>query len=101
MKMTYTSEEVMSILHCSKSTLMNYKNRGVLQPIKGVKPMLYSVSTVQAFIDGDEEYSPLQYNSLKREFKRLQEENRRLKAKFLKVQNVITVEVGDLIENLP
>nr|WP_156096899.1 hypothetical protein [Veillonella montpellierensis] len=63
--------------------------------------MLYSVSTVQAFIDGDEEYSPLQYNSLKREFKRLQEENRRLKAKFLKVQNVITVEVGDLIENLP
>lgn len=99
-KRTYTAEEVMDMLHCSKSTLMNYKYRGVLVPIKGVKPMVYSAKNVQAFIDGGEEFTPWEFENLKRENNRLREENRRLKAKFFKVQNVITVEAGDLLEQL-
>ena len=95
-----TAEEVMEMLGCSKSTLMNYKYRGVLVPIKGVKPMAYSRRNVMAFIDGGEEFTPWEYEQLKRENKRLIEENRRLKAKFFKVQNVITVEAGDLLEQL-
>ena len=92
-KRTYTAEEVMEMLHCTKSTLMNYKYRGV-------KPMVYSAKNVQAFIDGGEEFTPWEFENLKRENNRLREENRRLKAKFFKVQNVITVEAGDLIEQL-
>lgn len=79
---------------------MNYKNRGILVPIDGVKPMAYSRRNVMAFIDGGQEFTPWEYEQLKRENKRLKDENRRLKAKFFKVQNVITVEAGDLIEQL-
>lgn len=94
------AEEVMEMLGCSKSTLLNYKNRGILVPIDGVKPMAYSRRNVMAFIDGGQEFTPWEFENLKRENNRLREENRRLKAKFFKVQNVITVEAGDLLEQL-
>ena len=94
------AEEVMEMLGCSKNTLINYKHRGILVPIDGVKPMVYSRRNVMAFIDGGQEFTPWEFENLKRENQRLKEENRRLKAKFFKVQNVITVEAGDLIEQL-
>ena len=94
-KRTYTAEEVMDMLHCSKSTLMNYKYRGVLVPIKGVKPMVYSAKNVQAFIDGGEEFTPWEFENLKRENNRLRERKPPIKKRSSsKVQNVITVEAG-------
>lgn len=96
MKLTYTVEEVASVLGISKSSVYNLRNSGVIHQLTKLPGVLFSVVEVQSLAGLETEVNAVNYRALKIECERLTEENAKLKNDIKKIASNILTITGEL-----
>lgn len=96
MKLTYTVEEVASVLGISKSSVYNLRNSGVIHQLTKLPGVLFSAKEVQEIAGLETEINAVNYRALKRECEELAEENTRLKNDIKKIASSILTITGEL-----
>lgn len=96
MKLTYTVEEVASVLGISKSSVYNLRNSGVIHQLTKLPGVLFSVVEVQNLAGLETEVNVVNYRALKIECERLTEENAKLKNDIKKIASNILTITGEL-----
>lgn len=96
MKLTYTVEEVASVLGISKSSVYNLRNSGVIHQLTKLPGVLFSVKEIQEIAGLETEINAVNYRALKRECEELAEENARLKNDIKKIASSILTITGEL-----
>lgn len=96
MKLTYTVEEVASVLGISKSSVYNLRNSGVIHQLTKLPGVLFSVVEVQSLAGIESECNSINYRAIKKENEELQEENERLKKCIKKITNDMLAITGEL-----
>ena len=96
MKLTYTVEEVASVLGISKSSVYNLRNSGVIHQLTKLPGVLFSVKEIQEIAGLETEINAVNYRALKRECEELAEENARLKSDIKKIASSILAITGEL-----
>lgn len=96
MKITYTVEEVASVLGISKSSVYNLRNSGVIHQLTKLPGVLFSVVEVQDLAGLETEINAVNYRALKVECERLTEENAKLKSDIKKIASNILTITGEL-----
>lgn len=96
MKLTYTVEEVASVLGISKSSVYNLRNSGVIHQLTKLPGVLFSVKEIQEIAGLETEINAVNYRALKRECEELAEENERLKNDIKKIASSILTITGEL-----
>ena len=96
MKLTYTVEEVASVLGISKSSVYNLRNSGVIHQLTKLPGVLFSVKEIQEIAGLETEINAVNYRALKRECEELAEENTRLKNDIKKIASSILTITGEL-----
>ncbi len=96
MKLTYTVEEVASVLGISKSSVYNLRNSGVIHQLTKLPGVLFSVVEVQNLAGLETEVNSVNYRALKIECERLTEENAKLKNDIKKIASSILAITGEL-----
>lgn len=95
MKITYTVEEVASVLGISKSSVYNLRNSGVIHQLTKLPGVLFSVKEIQSIAGIETEINAVNYRALKAECERLTEENAKLKNDIKKIaSNILTITGG-------
>lgn len=96
MKLTYTVEEVASVLGISKSSVYNLRNSGVIHQLTKLPGVLFSVREIQEIAGLETEINAVNYRAIKRECEELAEENTRLKNDIKKIASSILTITGEL-----
>lgn len=96
MKLTYTVEEVASVLGISKSSVYNLRNSGVIHQLTKLPGVLFSVVEVQNLAGLETEVNSVNYRALKAENEELTKENARLKKCIKKITNDMLAITGEL-----
>lgn len=96
MKITYTVEEVASVLGISKSSVYNLRNSGVIHQLTKLPGVLFSVKEIQEIAGLETEVNAVNYRALKAENEELAEENARLKNDIKKIASSILAITGEL-----
>ena len=96
MKLTYTVEEVASVLGISKSSVYNLRNSGVIHQLTKLPGVLFSVKEIQEIAGLETEINAVNYRALKVECERLTEENAKLKNDIKKIASGILAITGEL-----
>ena len=96
MKLTYTVEEVASVLGISKSSVYNLRNSGVIHQLTKLPGVLFSVKEIQEIAGLETEVNAVNYRALKAENEELAEENARLKNDIKKIASSILTITGEL-----
>lgn len=96
MKLTYTVEEVASVLGISKSSVYNLRNSGVIHQLTKLPGVLFSVKEIQNLAGLETEINAVNYRALKAENEELAEENARLKNDIKKIVSSILTITGEL-----
>lgn len=69
MKLTYTVEEVASVLGISKSSVYNLRNSGVIHQLTKLPGVLFSVVEVQNLAGIESECNSINYRAIKKKTK--------------------------------
>lgn len=96
MKITYTVEEVASVLGISKSSVYNLRNSGVIHQLTKLPGVMFSVKEIQSIAGLETEVNAVNYRALKLECERLTEENAKLKNSIKKITNDMLAITGEL-----
>lgn len=96
MKITYTVEEVASVLGISKSSVYNLRNSGVIHQLTKLPGVMFSVKEIQSIAGLETEVNAVNYRALKVECERLTEENAKLKNSIKKITNDMLAITGEL-----
>lgn len=96
MKLTYTVEEVASVLGISKSSVYNLRNSGVLHQLTKLPGVMFSVKEIQEVAGLETEVNAVNYRALKAENEALAEENAKLKNDIKKIASSILAITGEL-----
>jgi hypothetical protein len=96
MKLTYTVEEVASVLGISKSSVYNLRNSGVIHQLTKLPGVLFSVKEIQEIAGLETEVNAVNYRALKAENEELTEENAKLKNDIKKIASSILTITGEL-----
>jgi hypothetical protein len=96
MKLTYTVEEVASVLGISKSSVYNLRNSGVIHQLTKLPGVLFSVKEIQEIAGLETEVNAVNYRALKVENEELTKENAKLKNDIKKIASGILAITGEL-----
>ena len=96
MKLTYTVEEVASVLGISKSSVYNLRNSGVIHQLTKLPGVLFSVKEIQEVAGLETEVNSVNYRALKAENEALAKENAKLKNDIKKIASNILTITGEL-----
>lgn len=96
MKLTYTVEEVASVLGISKSSVYNLRNSGVIHQLTKLPGVLFSVKEIQEIAGLETEINAVNYRALKVENEELAKENAKLKNDIKKIASSILTITGEL-----
>lgn len=96
MKLTYTVEEVASVLGISKSSVYNLRNAGTIHQLTKLPGVLFSAVEIQNIAGLETEINAVNYRALKSECERLTEENAKLKNDIKKIASSILTITGEL-----
>lgn len=96
MKITYTVEEVASVLGISKSSVYNLRNSGVIHQLTKLPGVMFSVKEIQSIAGLETEVNAVNYRALKVECEQLTEENAKLKNSIKKITNDMLAITGEL-----
>lgn len=96
MKITYTVEEVASVLGISKSSVYNLRNSGVIHQLTKLPGVMFSVKEIQEIAGLETEVNAVNYRALKAENEALTKENAKLKNSIKKITNDMLAIMGEL-----
>lgn len=99
MKLTYTVEEVASVLGISKSSVYNLRNNGVIHQLTKLPGVMFSVVEIQNLAGLETEVNVVNYRALKRECEELAEENAKLKNCIKKITSNVLAITGEFVND--
>lgn len=99
MKLTYTVEEVASVLGISKSSVYNLRNSGVIHQLTKLPGVLFSIKEIQAIAGLETEVNSINYRALKAENEELAKENAKLKNSIKKITSDVLAITGEFVND--
>ena len=99
MKITYTVEEVASVLGISKSSVYNLRNSGVIHQLTKLPGVLFSVKEIQSIAGLETEINAVNYRALKAENEELAKENAKLKNSIKKITSNVLAITGEFVND--
>lgn len=99
MKITYTVEEVASVLGISKSSVYNLRNSGVIHQLTKLPGVMFSVVEIQNLAGLETEVNAVNYRALKAENEELAKENAKLKNSIKKITSNVLAITGEFIND--
>lgn len=99
MKITYTVEEVASVLGISKSSVYNLRNSGVIHQLTKLPGVLFSVKEIQSIAGLETEVNAVNYRALKAENEELAKENAKLKNSIKKITSNVLAITGEFVND--
>lgn len=99
MKITYTVEEVASVLGISKSSVYNLRNNGVIHQLTKLPGVMFSVVEIQNLAGLETEVNAVNYRALKAENEELAKENAKLKNSIKKITSNVLEITGEFVND--
>lgn len=99
MKLTYTVEEVASVLGISKSSVYNLRNNGVIHQLTKLPGVMFSVVEIQNLAGLETEINAVNYRALKAENEELAKENAKLKNSIKKITSNVLAITGEFVND--
>lgn len=99
MKITYTVEEVASVLGISKSSVYNLRNSGVIHQLTKLPGVMFSVKEIQSIAGLETEVNAVNYRALKAENEELAKENAKLKNSIKKITSNVLEITGEFVND--
>lgn len=99
MKITYTVEEVASVLGISKSSVYNLRNSGVIHQLTKLPGVMFSVKEIQSVAGLETEINAVNYRALKAENEELAKENAKLKNSIKKITSNVLEITGEFVND--